>query len=105
MRDWRSTLPPASYKGSAFLVDEEARPKPGRFVATHSFVKAESHSTEDMGRMPREYRVSAYFASDTADTDMQSFVELCSEADAGTLVLPMLGSVQARCTGCHVKSK
>jgi prophage DNA circulation protein len=105
MRDWRSTLRPASYKGAAFFVDEEALPKSGRFVARHTFVKAETHSTEDMGRLPREFRVSAYFASDTADSDLRSFVELCSEAGAGTLVLPMLGSYQVRCCGCHVKAK
>lgn len=105
MRNWPATLRPASYKGTAFFVDEESLPKSGRFVARHTFVKSGTHSTEDMGRVPREFRVAAYFASDAADTDMQAFVELCSEAGAGSLVLPMFKPADVRCTNCHVKSK
>ncbi|HYD05844.1 MAG TPA: DNA circularization N-terminal domain-containing protein [Reyranella sp.] len=105
MRNWPQTLRPASYKGAGFFIDEEALAKSGRFVARHSFVKGESHSTEDMGRQPREFRVSAYLASDSADAEVREFVELCSEAGAGALILPMLGPVEARCIGCHVKAK
>lgn len=105
VRNWPQTLRQASYKGVPFFVDDEALPKSGRFVATHSFVKAESHATEDMGRMPREFRLAAYLASDSADQDVRNFVEMCSEAGPGALVLPMLGSQQVRCRGCHVKAK
>jgi len=105
MRNWPHTLRPASYKGVPFFIDEEALAKSGRFVARHSFVKAEFHATEDMGRVPREFRVSAYLASDSADTDVRAFVELCSEAGPGTLVLPMLGPALARCVSCHVKAR
>jgi prophage DNA circulation protein len=105
MRNWPQTLRPASWKGVGFFVDDEALPKSGRFVARHSFVKGESHSTEDMGRVPRDFRLAAYLASDTADQDARDFVDLCSEAGAGALILPMLGPVQVRCTNCHVKAK
>jgi prophage DNA circulation protein len=104
MRDWIHTLRPASYKGVGFFVEDESA-KTGRNIATHAYVKAESHQTEDMGRLHREYRVSAYLASDDADTAMRSFVDLCSEPGVGTLVLPMQGPVEVRCTLCHVKAK
>jgi prophage DNA circulation protein len=104
MRDWTKTLRPASYKGVGFFVEDEGG-KSGRYVATHAYVKAESHQTEDMGRLPRDYHVSAYLAADDADTALQSFVDLCSEAGPGTLVLPMQGAVQVRCTLCHVKAR
>ena len=105
MRNWPQTLRPASYKGAPFFVEDEALGRSGRFVAVHSFVKAEFHATEDMGRAPREFRIGAYLASDSADSDVRDFVELCSEPGPGTLVLPMLGPVEVRCTGCHVKAR
>src|SRR5581483_12503772 len=104
-RDWPRTLAPASYKGFAFFVDEESLPTSGREVAKHQYVKSEAHDTEDMGRKPREIRVDAYLASDTADTDGQAFIELCSQPGPGMLVLPQLGSYQARCHNCHATGK
>jgi prophage DNA circulation protein len=104
-RNWPATLSPASYKGSPFFVDSESLPKSGRFVSVKAYAKSDSHSTEDMGRVPREIRFAAYLASDTADTDAQQFVELCSQPGAGALVLPLLGPYQARCTNCHVTGK
>lgn len=105
MRNWPQTLSPASFKGVEFLVDEESLPKSGRFVAEHSYVRGETHETEDLGRVPREIRIKAYLASDTVDTDVQDFIELCSQAGAGALVLPLLGTYQARCRNCHVSGQ
>jgi prophage DNA circulation protein len=101
MRDWTKTLSPASFKGTTFLIDKETLPKTGREIAVHQFVKSESHATEDMGRTPREIRVAGYFASDSADSDARAFVDLCSTPGPGTLVLPQLGSYQARCRTCQ----
>lgn len=100
MRDWSRTLRRASYRGAAFYVDDEGLPKTGRRVAVHGYAKAEEHSTEDMGRLPREFRIKAYIASDSADSDARALMEVCSVAGAATLVLPYFGSAQVRCTGC-----
>ena len=104
-RNWPKTLSPASYKGFVFSVDQEALPKSGREVAKHQYVKAEFHDTEDMGRVPRDFKITAYLASDTADSDARAFIELCSTKGAGTLILPQLGTYQARCTNCHATGK
>lgn len=99
MRDWRK-LRPASFRGAAFRVDEEAIPKTGRRVAVHQYVKAEEHGTEDMGRLPREFRIRAYIASDNADAACQALMAACGTPGAATLVLPFFGGHQVRCTGC-----
>jgi prophage DNA circulation protein len=104
-RDWAATLQPASYNGFAFFVETEALPKSGREVAVHSYVNAEAHDTEDMGRVPRTFSVAAYLASDSADTDAQQFIELCSTAGVFPLVLPVLGTYQVRCLNCHASAQ
>ena len=105
MRNWMVTLRPASFRGVPFYVDEESLPKSGRRVAVHEYVKAEEHGTEDMGRLPREFRIQAYIANDAADSDVQALIAACSTAGPATLVLPFFGSAQVRCTGCGGKHR
>lgn len=100
MRNWMQTLRRASFAGVSFYVDDEALPKTGRRIAIHEYSKAETHDTEDMGRLPREFRVKAYIANDTADSDVQSLIDACSTEGAFTLVLPFFGPQEVRCTGC-----
>jgi len=105
MRDWTQTLRRASFAGVPFYVDEEALPKTGRRIARHEYSKAETHDTEDMGRMPREFRVKAYIANDQADTDAEALIDACSTKGAFTLVLPFFGPQQVRCEGCAPSHK
>ena len=108
MRNWITTLRRASFRGVPFHVDDESLPKTGRRVAVHEYTKAEEHSTEDMGRLPREFRIKAYLASDGADADVQALMAACGTAGVGTLVLPFFAPTQVRCTGCaptHRKDK
>lgn len=100
MRNWMQTLRRASFAGVPFYVDDEALPKTGRRVVVHEYSKAETHDTEDMGRLPREFRVKAYIANDNADSDVQSLIDVCSTEGAFTLVLPFFGPQEVRCTGC-----
>ncbi len=105
MRDWTKTLPNASFRGRPFYVEREELTGAGRKVAVHEFAKSEDHATEDMGRKTRSLRFSAYIVGDNADSDARSFVELCSTAGDGILVLPVLGSYTAKCTGCNASSE
>ncbi len=105
MRDWTKTLPNASFQGRPFYVEREELTNAGRKVAVHEFAKSEDHATEDMGRKTRQFRFSAYIVGDSADTDAQSFVEMCSTAGDGTLILPVLGSYTVKCTGCNATSE
>ena len=104
-RDWTKTLQPASFRGVAFYVDEEQLADSGRAIAVHTFVKAEEHATEDMGRKVRRWRIDGYVASDTADTDMRALVEVCSQEGDGPLVLPLYGSVTVKCERCTASGR
>lgn len=103
-RDWTKTLPNSSFRGSPFFVEEERLDDSGRMVAVHSFVKAEEHDTEDMGRKVRKWSVSAYIVGDNADADALAFVEVCSQSGNGVLVMPVLGTQTVKCTGCKAVS-
>lgn len=108
MRDWTKTLRPASYRGVPFYVEKEQVAKFGRAVAVHTYVKSEEHATEDMGRLPREFRITAYVVGDTADARARALIEACSTEGAAPIVLPFFGAAQVRCTGGnenHEKTK
>lgn len=100
MRNWMNTLRAASYRGVPFHVAEESMPETGREVVVHRYVKAEKHDTEDMGILPKKFRIKAYIANDRADTDCAALVAACGTKGAATLVLPFLGGHQVRATGC-----
>ena len=100
MRDWIRTLARASYRGASFHVEKGSAQKTGRAVVTHKYVKSEQHATEDMGRLPREFRVQAYIANDAADAEMAALLQVCSTSGPGLLVLPMFDPAMVRCTNC-----
>ena len=67
-RDWLNSLWPASYKGVPFQVDSDSE-KGGRRKAVHQFPGRDDYFIEDLGGDKREFSVTAYLASDTADID------------------------------------
>ncbi|UDL95509.1 DNA circularization N-terminal domain-containing protein [Lichenihabitans sp. PAMC28606] len=105
MRDWTKTLPNASFRGAPFFIESEELNEAGRRVAVHEYAKSEDHSTEDMGRKTRKFRMDAYIVGDNADADALAFVDLCSQAGDGVLVMPVLGYQTVKCTGCNASSE
>ncbi|WP_375455656.1 DNA circularization N-terminal domain-containing protein [uncultured Methylobacterium sp.] len=105
MRNWPQTVPGASFRGFSFEVEKEGLGGAGRHVALHSFVKAETHATEDTGRKARKFKVSAYIVGDDADTRARAFVEVCSTPGAATLILPMTRPGQVRCLDCSTNNE
>lgn len=95
MRDWTSTLYPASYKGVAFFIELDALDA-GRRIVAHEFPHSDQPFIEDMGDGVRVWRLSAYVASDAADAEAAALVAALSSKGPGTLVLPIDGPVQAR---------
>lgn len=100
MRDWIHTLARASFRGVSFQVEKSSLPKTGRAVVVHRYVKSEDHATEDMARIPREFRVQAYVASDRADAETAALLAACSASGPGMLTLPMFQAGMVRCTNC-----
>jgi len=106
--DWRKRLRPASFRGVAFFVEKEEIADGGRHVGVHEYVRAEEHDTEDMGRKATRYRATAYVVGDRAEAEHSALFRACVEPGAASLVLPMFGARQARCTSvktAHEKNK
>jgi prophage DNA circulation protein len=94
-RDWLSTLWKASYKGTPFWVetDEEAG---SRRVVIHD-IPMGTWFLEDLGEGARTFTVTAYLASDNADTDAAGLIATCATIGPGVLVLPTHGPLLVRC--------
>jgi prophage DNA circulation protein len=95
-RDWLKTLWPASYKGTPFFVDRDEEGG-GRRIVIHQFPMRDDPYLEDLGEDKRDFEVTAYVASDSADTDAGALVATCATSGAGVLVLPTHGQLTVRC--------
>lgn len=95
-RDWLKTLWPASYKGIPFFVERDEE-EGGRRIVKHQFPMRDDPYLEDLGEDVREFDVTAYVASDSADSDAASVVAICATRGPGTLVLPTHGPIIVRC--------
>jgi prophage DNA circulation protein len=95
-RDWLTTLWAASFKGVPFKVERDAEAA-GRRIRIHEFPMRDVPYLEDLGELHREFDVMAYVASDSADVDAASLINVCAARGAGLLVLPSHGPITARC--------
>lgn len=96
-RDWLSTCWQASYKGYPFYVEKEDE-EGGRRVVVHQFPMRDDPFLEDLGEDQRNYKVTAYIASDMVDVEALAFKALLVSEGEGPLVLPLIGPVNVRCT-------
>ena len=95
-RNWLKTLWKASYKGTPFWVERDEE-EGGRRIVVHQFPMRDDPYLEDLGEDKRAFRVTAYVASDSADTDAGSLVATCAMRGPGPLVLPTHGPILTRC--------
>lgn len=95
-RDWLKTLWSASFKGVPFFVEKDDETG-GRRIVKHQFPMRDTPYLEDLGEDVREFEVTAYVASDSADGDAASVVAICATRGPGTLVLPTHGPILVRC--------
>jgi prophage DNA circulation protein len=96
-RDWLKTLQRASYKGAPFWVESDQESGKRRIVV-HEFPMRDIPYLEDLGEGAREFKVTAYVASDAADTEAARVMATCATRGAGVLVLPAHGPLFVRCT-------
>jgi prophage DNA circulation protein len=95
-RDWTKTLFAASYKGVAFRVERDTEGGSRRIVE-HEFPNRDVPFLEDLGEGVRHYEVTAYVASNEADSEAAAVMSICAQRGPGVLVLPMNGPVVVRC--------
>lgn len=95
-RDWLKTLWNASFKGVPFFVDRDEEDG-GRRIVIHQFPMRDTPYLEDLGEDKRDFDITAYVASDSADSDAAAAVMVCAARGAGVLVLPTHGPITVRC--------
>jgi prophage DNA circulation protein len=95
-RNWLTTLYPASYKGVPFETERDEEDG-GRRIVIHEFPMRDFPFNEDLGEAKREFEITAYVASDRADSDAAALVAVCTQRGAGVLVLPSHGPILVQC--------
>jgi len=68
--------------------------KAGRRVAVHEYPYRDTVWPEDLGKLPRRYQVAAFLVGDDCYQQKAAMIAACEQAGAGTLVHPILGSLQ-----------
>lgn len=90
---WHDQLQPGSWRGVGFVMDATPT-KAGRRVALHEYPYRDTVWSEDLGKLPRRYQVSAFLVGDDCYQQKQRMIQACEQAGTGTLVHPILGSLQ-----------
>lgn len=93
MRDWSSTLAPASIAGVSFRVRSDEI-EAGRRRVVHEIPNGR-HVVEEFGPRPREYDVTGYVAGDAADVGAAALLALDGVAGPVLLVLPTTSAMVA----------
>jgi prophage DNA circulation protein len=95
-RNWLQTLWRTSYKGAAFWVETDTEGGARRIVI-HEFPMRDTPYLEDLGERYRDFSVTAYVASDRADSEGAALMAICATRGPGIVVLPTQGPVLVRC--------
>ncbi|CUX23216.1 MULTISPECIES: DNA circularization N-terminal domain-containing protein [Agrobacterium] len=88
MRDWASTLRPASFRGVRFWVEFEDL-SGGKRLARHEYAGGRRTHMEEMGLKTPSFGVTAYLLGDASDASAASLTSACLAAGPGRLVLPI----------------
>lgn len=90
---WSESLLDASFRGVRFDV-VNTRDTWSRDVAQHEYPYIDGADIQDMGRKPRNIRLSVLFWGDDYESRLQSFIaELVHKPGAGELIHPVYGSI------------
>lgn len=88
MRDWASTLRPASFRGVRFWVEFDELTG-GKRLARHEYAGGRSTRLEEMGLKTPSISVTAYLLGDASDIFAMRLASACTAAGPGRLVLPV----------------
>ncbi|AXH61269.1 DNA circularization protein [Providencia huaxiensis] len=94
---WQTDLQNASFRGVTFDV-YNTKDSISREVATHEYPFIDGGDVMDLGRKPRNFRISAVFWGDNYKRDMDNLIAVLDEPGKGELIHPVHGSIpQAQC--------
>lgn len=95
MASWRDKLRPASFRGVPFQVDGDKVPV-GRRTVTHEYPGKNVPYVEDMGRVTREYKVTAFVIGPDYMDKRNALLKALEEEGEGELVHPWLGALKVK---------
>lgn len=93
MATWRDKMRPASFRGVPFEVEGDKVPI-GRRVVTHEYPGKNLPKVEDMGRVTREYKVTAFVAGADYMDKRDKLLKALETEGEGELVHPWLGTMR-----------
>ena len=94
----RARLLPASFAGVPFYMSHGGG-LGGRRLLTHEFPLRDTPYTEDLGRLPRRFRLTAYVVDDAYGSYLDyrdALIAACEAPGAATLVHPTFGALSCR---------
>ncbi len=95
---WRDDLRPASFRGVPFKVDGHNHGL-GRRTELHEYVLKDEPFAEDLGRLPRRYRVEGYVIGPDYMAARDALVDALNAAGPGVLIHPWLGTLTVAVDG------
>lgn len=90
---WWQQLQPGSWRDIGFVMDS-APTKAGRRIALHEYAYRDTVWPEDLGKLPRRFQLTGFLTGDDCYEQKRRMIAACEEAGPGTLVHPVLGSMQ-----------
>ncbi|HHR6226858.1 TPA: DNA circularization protein [Providencia alcalifaciens] len=89
---WQSDLQNASFRGARFDV-YNTKDSISRDVSTHEYPFVDGGDVMDLGRKPRNFRISAVLWGDNYKRDMDNLIAVLDEPGKGELIHPVFGSI------------
>lgn len=101
MSSWRDQLQPASFRGVPFEVETDSSPA-GRKTQTHEFVQRDQPFVEDLGRVTREFKLTAFVGGADCFQKRDALLAALDKPGPGELVHPWLGKLNVTAgEGCE----
>ena len=100
--NWKTRLRPASFRGVRFFVDSTDS-EAGRKIQLHEYPKRDIPYAEDMGKITRTYRFTAFVIGKDCFDQRDKLLEALEKEGAGELVHPFLGTLTVKVGECKFK--
>ncbi|MDU9391536.1 DNA circularization protein [Pseudomonas sp. zfem002] len=101
MKTWRDDLHAASFRGVPFHVDSDSMPV-GRRTQLHEYPQRDKPLVEDMGRVTRTPKFSAFVIGDDCFVKRDDLLHALDQPGPGELIHPWFGRMMVTAGSCEV---
>lgn len=92
---WKDNLRPASFRGVPFFIDT-SNMTTGRNVALHEYLNRTEPYPEDMGQVPRNFRIDGHILGDDYFQTKDRLIRAAEQQGPGELIHPYFGTMQVQ---------